>query len=130
LVAALDAVAPGAACNGRAYVIANGEPRPISELLGAICAAAGLDVAPRRVPRSVAAAAGALIERGWRLSGRQTEPPLTRFLVEQLGTAHWFDPRPARLDLGWSPSVSIDEGLARLRAWYASQGKHRTGRAG
>jgi nucleoside-diphosphate-sugar epimerase len=51
---------------------------------------------------------------------RDDEPPLTRFLAEQLGTAHWFDLRPARDDLGWSPSVSIDDGLTRLADWYAS----------
>ena len=36
LVAALDAAVPGAACVGRAYVIANGEPRPIRELIEGI----------------------------------------------------------------------------------------------
>ena len=44
---------------------------------------------------------------------------MTRVLAEQLSTAHWFDPRPARDELGWRPTVSIDEGLRRLAAWYA-----------
>jgi nucleoside-diphosphate-sugar epimerase len=35
-----------------------------------------------------------------------------------LGTAHWFDPRPARDDLAWSPHVTLDEGFTRLRAWF------------
>jgi len=124
LVAALDAAVPGAACVGRAYVIANGEPRPIRELVLGICAAAGLDIQPREVPRSIALAAGSAVERIWQVGARlgrvKTEPPLTHFLAEQLGTAHWFDPRPAHDDLGWSPTVSIDEGLRRLAAWYAA----------
>jgi nucleoside-diphosphate-sugar epimerase len=119
LVAALDAVAPQARCNGRAYVVANGEPRPIRELVLGICAAAGVEIEPRDVPRGVAALAGSLVESLWRLRRATTEPPLTRFLAEQLGTAHWFDPRPVREDLGWWPTVSIDEGLARLAAFYA-----------
>lgn len=41
---------------------------------------------------------------------------MTRFLAEQLSTAHWFDQRRTRADLQWAPSVSIDEGLARLAA--------------
>ena len=69
-----------------------------------------------RVGRSL----GAVVERAWPLLRRTDEPPLTQFLAEQLGTAHWFDPRPARDDLGWTPAVSIDEGLARLAAWYAA----------
>ncbi len=125
LVAALDSAIPGAACVGKAYVIANGEPRPIRELVLGICHAAGVDIAPKEVPRRVALAAGSMIEGIWRTAARlgrvETEPPMTRFMAEQLGTAHWFDPRPARDDLGWQPTVSIDEGLRRLAAWYANQ---------
>ncbi len=120
LVAALDAAVPGAACVGQAYVIANGEPRPVAELIAGICRAAGIDATPRRVPRRVALATGSLVERIWSLRSDAGEPPLTRFLAEQLGTAHWFDPRPAREDLGWTPTVSIDEGLARLADWFVA----------
>ncbi|CAB4883216.1 unannotated protein [freshwater metagenome] len=121
LVAALDAAVPGARCVGRAYVVANGEPRPIRELIIGICNAAGVDVTPREVPRRVALFAGGAIERLWRLRRATTEPPLTRFLAEQLGTAHWFDPRPARDDLQWEPTVSVDEGLRRLAVWFRAQ---------
>lgn len=119
LVAALDAVRPGAACSGRAYVISNGEPRMIRELVEGICDAAGVAFAPRDVSLRAGRAIGAVVERVWPLVRRGEEPPLTQFLAEQLGTAHWFDPRPARDELGWVPRVSIDEGLARLAAWYA-----------
>ena len=120
LVAALDAVAPGAVCSGKPYVITNGEPRPIREILAGICAAAGAPFAPRDVPLPVAKVLGSAIERAWPLLGRRDEPPLTRFLAEQLGTAHWFDPRPVRDDLGWTPSVTIEEGFASLAAAHSS----------
>ena len=120
LVAALDAAQPGARCVGRAYVVANGEPRPIRDLVLGICAAAGVDVSARRVPLRVALVAGSIVERVWPWRHGDEEPPLTRFLAEQLGTAHWFDPRPARDDLAWSPTVSIDAGLQRLADWYAA----------
>lgn len=119
LVAALDAAVPGARCVGRAYVIANGEPRPIRDLVLGICRAAGVDAHPKQVPLRVAVVAGTAVERIWSWRGADSEPPLTRFLAEQLGTAHWFDPRPARDDLGWTAPVTIDEGLARLADWYA-----------
>lgn len=120
-LAALDAVGPGAICDGRAYVIASGEPRPIRELVAGICRAANVPFAPRSVPVPVALAIGSLVERVWP-KVRETEPPLTRFLAEQLGTAHWFDPRPARDDLGWSARVGIDQGLVALADWFASGG--------
>lgn len=120
LVAALDAVVPGAACVGKAYVIANGEPRPIRELIEGILHAAGVEATPRVVPLRVAVGVGSIVEKVWGRAKPDEEPPLTRFLAEQLGTAHWFDPRPARTDLHWQPTVTIDEGLAALAAWYAT----------
>ena len=122
LVAALDAVDPSATCSGRAYVIANGEPRPIRELVEGICAAAGVACTPRDVPLAAARRVGSVIERVWPRVRGDEEPPLTRFLADQLGTAHWFDPRPARDDLGWTPTVTIDEGLARLADHFAAGG--------
>ena len=41
---------------------------------------------------------------------------MTRFLAEQLSTAHWFDQRATRTALEWTPRVGLDEGFARLRA--------------
>lgn len=125
LVAALDAVEPGARCAGRAYVVSNGEPRPIRELVEGICVAAGVPFAPRDVPLEIARRVGSVIDRAWPRFGRDDEPPLTRFLADQLGTAHWFDTRPARDDLGWTPHVSIDEGLDRLTHWFAEGDRRR-----
>jgi len=116
-LAALDAVTPRATCAGRAYVIANGEPRTVTELIEGICQAAGVPFRPKHLALPLARIAGSVVERLWpRL--RSDEPPLTRFVAEQLGTAHWFDPRPARDDLAWSPHVTLDEGFTRLRAWF------------
>ncbi len=124
LVAAVDAAVPAARCVGNAYVIANGEPRPIRELVLGICHAAGIEAEPHEVPRRVALAVGSAVELAWQIAARLgrsvSEPPLTRFVAEQLGTAHWFDQRPARDDLGWRPIVSVDEGLDRLASWYSN----------
>ncbi len=108
LVAALDR-APRV--SGHAFVVSNGEPRPVAELVASICQASG--VAPPRVavPAGVARAAGALVEKVYR-----RDPPMTRFLAEQLSTAHWFDQRATRAALGWTPRVGLDEGFTRLRA--------------
>jgi len=122
LVAAVDAVQVGAPCAGNAYVIANGEPRTVRELMQKICDAAGVPFHPKKVPLSIALVVGSLIERIWPRIGKG-EPPLTRFVAEQLGTAHWFDPRPAAQDLKWSPTVTLDEGFLELHQWFLEQPK-------
>ncbi|SLK12324.1 NAD-dependent epimerase/dehydratase family protein [Arthrobacter sp. P2b] len=107
--------------HGRALVVSNGEPRPVGELLAGICAAGGVPAPSWSVPGAVARVAGAVVEKLWTWSGRHEEPPMTRFLAEQLSTAHWFDQRETRELLNWTPSVSIDEGLARLAEHYRSR---------
>lgn len=115
-LSALDRLAVGAACAGRAYFIAQGEPMPLRELVFGILEAHGLPPRARSVSPRVAVALGGLVELGWRLGRRSDEPPLTRFVAEQLGTAHWFDLSAARRDLGYEAPVTTAEGLRRLRA--------------
>jgi nucleoside-diphosphate-sugar epimerase len=106
--------------HGKAYVLTNGEPRPVGELLAGICLAAGVRPPRWSIPAGLGLAAGAAIERVWAVLPTRDEPPMTRFLAQQLSTAHWFDQRETRRALDWSPSVSIDEGLNRLALSYAS----------
>jgi nucleoside-diphosphate-sugar epimerase len=111
--------APALACAGRAYFITNGEPRPLSNIVLGILRAAGIEAKVVSIPQPIAHAAGALLEGAFKLARTSREPPLTRFVAEQLSTAHYFDIGAARRDLGWTPRISIDEGLERLRASFA-----------
>jgi nucleoside-diphosphate-sugar epimerase len=119
---AADRLEPGAACAGRAYFIAQGEPAPARELVNGVLAAAGLPPVERRMPARIAWLAGGLFELVYRLLGRVDEPPVTRFAAAQLATAHWYDLGAARRDLGYAPSVSTAEGLERLGVWLARDG--------
>lgn len=109
--------------HGEALVVTNGEPRAIGELIREMARAGGAPAPRLRIPARVATSAGAVIERIWEWAdlGRSgDEPPLTRFLAEQLSTAHWFDQRRTREVLDWTPRVSVDEGLERLADHYRS----------
>lgn len=112
---AADRLVPGAACAGRAYFITNGEPLPTWELVNRILAAGGLPPVTRSVPVWLAVAAGWVLEKGYAVFRPEAEPPMTPFLARELATAHWFDLTAARRDLGYSPRVSVDEGMERLR---------------
>ncbi len=72
IVAALDRVE---AVSGRAYVLTNGEPRPVGDLLAGICLASGVTPPRFSVPAGLAKAAGSLIERVWAVRPGQTNRP-------------------------------------------------------
>jgi nucleoside-diphosphate-sugar epimerase len=88
----------------------------VREIVNALLAAAGAPPVTKTLPFAVAYAIGAACEAAWTLLPLEGEPPLTRFLAEQLATTHWYDMAPATRDFGYVPRVSIAEGLVRLAA--------------
>ncbi|WP_312875847.1 NAD-dependent epimerase/dehydratase family protein [Arthrobacter terrae] len=115
--------------HGQALVITNGQPRPIAELIAGICVAAGVPEPGWSVPGWLARGAGSGIEKAWTAAGARgwvhDEPPMTRFLAEQLSTAHWFDQRHTHQVLDWVPQVGVAEGMERLAAYYGQSGQRR-----
>ena len=118
---AADRLAPGAPCAGRTYFISNGDPWPMKEIINGILAAAGLPPEERSVPLAAALAAGAVFENLHKVFPNREGPRMTRFVARNFSSAHWFDISAARRDLDYDPRISIDEGLARLRAWFEQQ---------
>lgn len=110
-------LSPLAEIAGKPYFLSSGDPRPVWEIVDRLLKAAGLGPVKTRVPLGGAMAAAGACEKMWKLLGKKSEPPLTRFLVKQLTTAHWFDISAARRELGWRPRVSLDEGMQRLAHW-------------
>jgi len=115
-VKALEELGGEARCAGKPYFVTNDEPLPQGEIIRRLLAAIGIEVRIRAVPVRAAMTAGALCEFTWRVLKLKSEPPVTRFSVEQLATEHWFDTRAARRDFGYRPTITIAEGLERLRA--------------
>ena len=115
---AFEHLAPGAACAGKAYFISNGQPLEMEVLLNKLLAAAGAPAVHKRISFKTAYRIGAICEKAWPWLRLPGEPPLTRFLAEQLCTPHWYSMAPAQRDFGYVPRVSIEEGLRRLAASY------------
>ena len=114
---AAEKLAPGANCAGKPYFITQGDPRPNWDVVNMLLAAAGAGPVVKTTPYGLARAAAAVLETIWRLASLKGEPPLTSFVLQQLTTAHWFDISAARRDLGYAPSVTIEQGMSRLAAW-------------
>ena len=112
---AFEHLAPGAACAGNAYFISNGEPKTTRQTINGLLAAAGAPLVDKTLPFRTAYAIGVVCEGLWHALPLKGEPPMTRFLAEQLSTTHWYSMAPAARDFGYVPKVGFEEGLARLR---------------
>ncbi len=118
---AAERLAPGSSIAGQVYFITQGEPVPLWDLVNRILHAADLGPVTRTLPLRWAYALGWLLEAFYAVFCPQEEPPLTRFVVRELTTAHWFDITAAQRDLGYEPKVSLEEGLRRLTSWLKNR---------
>lgn len=106
---------------GKAYFISSGTPIPIWQMIDRMLVAAGEPEISRSVSPRAAMAAGWVFEKLHTLLGREGEPRMTRWVAQEMSTAHWFDISAAKNDFGFAPAVGVDEGLKCLRAWHREQ---------
>jgi nucleoside-diphosphate-sugar epimerase len=87
----------------------------MAAMLNKILACASLPPVTKRVPAGVAYAAGAVLETLYGLLNKTQEPIMTRFVARQLSTSHYFDISAAKQDFGYTPLVSIEQGMQQLK---------------
>lgn len=120
-ILAADKLANNPALSRRIYFITQQEPVPLWDMINRILKAAGKDPVEGAIPHRAAWLIGAVLECVYKIFRIKSEPPMTRFVADELATAHWFNSRAARRDLGYVPRVSTDEGLRRLEEWLKGQ---------
>lgn len=102
---------------GRTFFISAGEPIASWTMVDLLLQAAGEAPVTQTISARAARTAGAVLEGVWRWLRLAGEPPMTRWVAEELSTSHWFDISAARRDLGYEPQVMLADGLERLRRW-------------
>jgi nucleoside-diphosphate-sugar epimerase len=117
-----DKLAVGSPVAGKVYFISNDEPVELWPFIDQILAAAGLPPLTRRVSAWKARTAGSVLEWAYWLFRLPGEPPMTRFVANQMSTSHWYDISAARRDLGYEPRVSMEEGLRRIEEGLRASG--------
>jgi nucleoside-diphosphate-sugar epimerase len=110
LLLALDA--PAAV--GHTYTITNGEHPRLWDVIATVMRHLGLPERFRSVPLPAALTAATLLEARAALTGR--EPLLTRYSAAILARNQTYAIAAARSDLGYSPAISVTEGIARTLA--------------
>ena len=101
---------------GEAYFVTDGEPVEFRDFVTRQLEALGVEAPTRTLPLPAARAAAVGLEGAWRALRRKSQPPLTRTAVWLSAVEMTIRIDKAREELGYSPPVSIDEGLERLRA--------------
>lgn len=114
---AADHLEPGSAVAGRTFFITQDSPVELWDFINKILAAAGVPAVKKMVSYTAAYVAAVICEAAYRQLQLKGEPPLTRFLVDELATSHWYDISAAKRLLGYRPEVSMEEGLERLKEW-------------
>ena len=102
------------ALSGNVYFISQDEPVKLWDMVDAILKAGGLPPVKRCVSPRNAYRIGAFLETSYKLLGISKEPPMTRFVAEELAKSHWFDISAAKRELGYIPEVSTARGLELL----------------
>lgn len=101
---------------GKAYFISQGEPVVMWRWIDRVLAAHGLPSVSRSVSASVAMPLALVIEslaRVLLLVGIEIKPLLTRFLVSEMATSHYFDISAAKRDLGYVPRFTVEEAMLK-----------------
>ena len=104
----------GSTAGGRAYFITNGEPIALWSWINDLLRALGDPPVTGRVGLGAARTVGLGCEIAWRCLRLRGEPPMTRFVAEELAKDHWFSIEAARRDLAYVPRVTMAEGTAEL----------------
>lgn len=112
-------LSPDSLIAGKAYFISNDDPRPIAEMLNHLLEAAGYSPMKIKLPIRLAYAGAGFVETVFNVLNIEKEPPATRFLIEQLSKARWFDISAAKQDLGYQAKISIETGIQCLKAHLA-----------
>jgi nucleoside-diphosphate-sugar epimerase len=101
---------------GKAYFISQGEPVDMWRWIDRVLAAHELPPVSRSIPTSVAMPLALVIESVARvllMFGIEVKPLLTRFLVSEMATSHYFNINAAKRDLGYAPTFTIEEAMLK-----------------
>ena len=123
LVNALLILAENGNAPGNIYFINDGVKIPYMEFLTKQLKASGINWEPGfSIPYKFAYAVAAVLEIVFKLKKSKKPPVLTKMAVAALSGSRSYSIEKARMELGYEPSVDIDEGMEELREWVDDLG--------
>jgi nucleoside-diphosphate-sugar epimerase len=120
-ILAAENLLSSATAAGNAYFISQGEPVNLWNWINDLFERLNIAPVKKKINAKPAYAIGTLLEGIYLWFGLAKEPPMTRFLAEQLAKSHWFSIDKAKDDFGYEPRISTQEGMDRLLEWLATR---------
>lgn len=120
-ILAADSLSENPQLSGRIYFVSQDEPVLLWEIINSILKAAGLEPVNKSMSKKAAWLIGFFLELIYKSLAVQKEPPMTRFVANELATSHWFNISAAKNDLGYRPLISTKDGIERLERWLKNR---------
>lgn len=122
LVDALVLAAESDKAIGQAYNVSDGTDVTWKQYSDALADLVSVPRASRNYSHDVALVMATFWEGYYRLVGRNERPPMTRLMVELMGTDQSFPIEKAREELGYQPRVMMAEGMQYIGDWIRQTG--------
>ncbi len=110
------ALGEGAAVNGQAYFVNDGEPINYFDFFEPIAKTFGRRVPTARVPRRIMKPVASLLEVAHALGAPY--PVITSMEIDKVTASHYFRCERAERDFGWRPRVSMEEAMRRCEPYF------------
>lgn len=117
-VQAFEHLKPHSPVCGQAYFVGQERPVKLWDFINQVLSFVQVEPVIRSIDVTTAYRLGWFLEKVFKALGiNKPEPPMTRFVALNLGKSHYFSHAKAKKDFGYSPRVSIEEGLKRTFAY-------------
>jgi nucleoside-diphosphate-sugar epimerase len=103
---------------GQAYFLTDGPPVEFRSFVARCAAAYGVTMPDRTVPEPVGRTAATVMDKGRRVLPRKGDPSAAAMGGHEVTV----DDTKARVELGYAPVVTVDEGIAELAEERSSTG--------
>jgi nucleoside-diphosphate-sugar epimerase len=120
-VLAAKTLAPDAPHAGQAYFIGQEQPVVLWDWIAELFEKVGAPPLDKKFSQAKAYRIGAVCEFLWRLLPLPGEPPMTRFVANQLAASHSYSMEPARRDFGFGELVNLDQATAKTVEWLLNR---------
>lgn len=120
-VQAFEHLKPGSPVCGEAYFVGQERPVKLWDFINQVLAQVKVDPVVDNINVDTAYRLGWFLEKAYKFLGIQKpEPPMTRFVALNLGKSHYFSHAKAKRDFGYTPRISIEEGLKKTFSYRES----------